>query len=180
MRGCGGLSNKLSVKPYLVFTFLAVITLIIQGSFFSFIFVRSMVPDLLLIIVVCLAFVWGEKRGIVLGLICGFLQDIFFGPAIGFFTLAKMSAAFFSGFSSREIYKDQLIGPLLTVFLATFIHEFIVYFLVGLFFENDFSFFFALDRLFLPRAFYHLALTAMIYPLLYRAEQKNFFDPSFR
>lgn len=174
------MGHKLSIKPYLVFSFLAVITLVLEGSFFSFIFVRSMVPDLLLIIVVCLAFVWGEKKGIVLGLISGFCQDIFFGPAIGFFTLAKMIAAFFSDFSSQEIYKDQIIGPMLTVFLATFIHEFIVYFLVGLFWENDISFFFALDQLFLPRALYHLVLTALIYPLLYRAEQKNFFNPSFR
>ncbi len=172
--------DKLSLKPYIVFTFLAIITLIIEGSFFSVLFIRSMVPDLLLIIVVCLAFLWGEKKGIVLGLICGFLQDLFFGPAIGFFTLAKMTAAYFSGLSSREIYKDQIVGPMMTVFLATFVHEFIVFFLVELFWENDFSFFFALDQIFLPRAIYHLVLTVMIYPLLYRAEQKKFFNPSFR
>jgi len=172
--------DKLSIKPYFVFTFLAIITLVIEGSFFSVLFIRSMVPDLLLIIVVCLAFLWGEKKGIVLGLICGFFQDLFFGPAIGFFTLAKMTAAYFSGLSSREIYKDQIVGPMMTVFLATFVHEFIVFFLVGLFWENDFSFFFALDQIFLPRALYHLVLTVMIYPLLYRAEQKKFFNPSFR
>ena len=134
-----------------------------------------MVPDLLLIFVICLAFLWGEKKGIVLGLICGFLQDLFFGPAIGLFTLAKMTAAYFSGLSSREIYKDQIVGPMLTVFLSTFVHEFIVFFLVGLFWGNKFSFFFALDQIFLPRALYHLVLTVMIYPLLYRAEQKNLF-----
>jgi rod shape-determining protein MreD len=169
--------NKLSLKPYFIFIFFAIIILLVEGSYLSFVFFRSMVPDLLLIFVVCLAFLWGEKKGIVLGLICGFLQDLFFGPAIGFFTLAKMAAACFSGLSSREIYKDQIIGPMLTVFLSTFVHEFVVFSLVGLFWGNRFSFFFALDQIFLPRALYHLVLTIMIYPLLYRAEQNNLFSP---
>ena len=171
------LPNKLSLKPYLVFIVLAIIILLAEGSYFSFIFFRSMVPDLLLIFVVCLSFLWGEKKGVILGLICGFLQDLFFGPAIGFFTLAKMAAAYFSGLSSREIYKDQIIGPMLTVFLSTFVHEFAVFFLVGLFWGNRFTFFFALDQVFLPRALYHLVLTIIIYPLLYLAEQNNLFSP---
>lgn len=171
------LGNKLPFKAFFVLFILICFTLIIEGSFFSFIFARSMVPDLLLIIVVCLAFLWGEKKGIALGLICGFLQDLFYGPAIGFFSLAKMISAYFSGLSSREIYKDQIFGPMLTVFLATFVHEFIVYFLVELFWGNKFSFFFALDQIFIPRALYHLFLTLMIYPLLYRAEQKSYFYP---
>ncbi|HHU75314.1 MAG TPA: rod shape-determining protein MreD [Firmicutes bacterium] len=170
-------SDKLSLKAYLVFIFFAVIILLIEGSFFSFLFSRGTIPDLLLIFVVCLAFLWGEKKGIVLGLIGGFLQDLFFGPAIGFFTLAKMAAACFSGFSSREIYKDQVIGPMLTVFLSTFVHEFVVFSLVGIFWGNRFSFFFALDQIFLPKALYHLVLTILIYPLLYQAEQRRFFSP---
>jgi rod shape-determining protein MreD len=138
--------------------------------------VGGLIPDLLLITVVCLAFLWGEKKAIVLGLICGFLQDLFYGPAIGFFTFAKILAAYFSGVSSREIYKDQIVGPLLTVFLATFIHEFVVFFLLWLTGWSKFSFFYALDQVFLPRALYHLALTLLIYPLLYRAEKINFFN----
>ena len=174
------MEEKISLKPYIIFTFLAIIVLLFEGSFLPLVFSGSMFPDFLLIIVICLAFLWGDKKAIVLGAICGFFQDLFFGPAIGFFTLAKVLAAYFSGLTSKEIYKDQIIGPMLTVFLATFLHEFVVYFLQWIFWGNKFSFFYALDRVFLPRAIYHLALTALIYPLLYRAEKISFFNPFFR
>jgi len=170
------LEEKFSFKPYIIFTLLSIIILLFEGSFLSIVFVGGMIPDLLLIVVVCLAFLWGEKKAIVLGLICGFLQDLFFGPAIGFFTFAKILSAYFSGISSREIYKDQIVGPMLTVFLATFVHEFIVFFLLWVTGWSKISFFYALDQVFLPRALYHLALTLLIYPLIYRAEKIQFFN----
>jgi rod shape-determining protein MreD len=169
------LSNKSQISGYLVFIFLTVIVLVIQGSFLSFYFTRGKTPDLLLIVVVCLAFLWGEKRGIVIGIIAGFLQDIFYGPALGFFVLAKMLAAYLAGLTSSEVYKDQIIGPMITVFMATFVHEFIVYFLLTFFWEPGTGFIYALAALFLPRAIYHFVLTLFFYPLLYRAEQKGVF-----
>jgi rod shape-determining protein MreD len=150
-----------------------IVFLVLQGSFLPFYFVQRVAPDLLLIFVVCLAFLWGENRGIVVGVTAGLLQDIFYGPSLGFYALAKMLVAYLAGLTSREVYKDQLIGPMITVFMATFAHEFIVYFLLSFFWGNRIGFFYALEALFLPKAVYHFFLTIIFYPLLYRAEQKR-------
>lgn len=165
---------------YPLFIFMTILILIFQGSFLSFFFVEGSIPDLLLIVILCLAFLGGEKRGILTGIIAGFCQDIIFGPAIGVFTLAKMLSSFLAGLAAREIYRDQIIGPALTVFLLTFFHEIIIFFLVGLLGESSLKFSFALKSLFFPRAVYHFILTIPIYPLLYRAEQKNFFYPLWK
>jgi rod shape-determining protein MreD len=130
--------------------------------------------------VVCLAFLWSEKRAIMVGIIAGFIQDVLFGPAIGFFCLAKMIAALLAGLASHEIYRDQIIGPMLTVFFVTFVHEIIIFYLTGFFWGNTFTFYVALEKLFLPKAIYHFVLTMLFYPLFYRAEQKKFFYPSFK
>jgi rod shape-determining protein MreD len=175
------LENKFHLIFYPAFIFVTILILIFQGSFLSFFFAGGSIPDLLLIIVLCLTFLGGEKRGMLIGIIAGFLQDIIFGPALGFFSLAKMLSAFLAGLASREIYRDQIIGPALTVFLITFFHEMIIFLLVGLFWGgNNYNFYYALKNLFLPRALYHFILTIPIYPLLYRAEQKNFFYPFFK
>jgi rod shape-determining protein MreD len=154
--------------------------MVIQGSLMTFFIVSGVIPDLLLIMVVCLAFIWGDKRAIMIGIIAGFIQDVFWGPAIGFFCLAKMIAALLAGLASHEIYRDQIIGPMITVFFVTFVHEIIVFSLTGFFWGNTFSFYFALEKFFLPRAVYHFILTMFLYPLFYRAEQHNFFYPSFK
>ncbi len=165
---------------YLILIFITVITLLIQGSLLSFFIKEGIIPDLLLITVVCLAFLWGEKRAFVAGLIAGLIQDILFGPAIGLFCIAKMLAALIAGLISHEIYRDQIIGPMLTVFFVTFVHEIVIFLLTAFFWGNTMNFFVALETLFLPKAIYHFALTLLFYPLFYRAEQNNFFNPSFK
>lgn len=158
---------------------MAVLILIFQGSFLSFFFTGGSPPDLLLIVVLCLAFFGGEKRGLVIGLIAGFCQDVIFGPAIGVFTLAKMLSAFLAGLAAREIYKDQIIGPALTVFFLTFLHEIIIFLLIALWGGGTPQANLALHSFF-PRALGHFFLTLPLYPLLYRAEQKNFFYPLWK
>ena len=170
------MENRFHLIFYPFFIFMAILILVFQGSFLSFFFVKGSTPDLLLIVVLCFAFFSGENKGLVLGLIAGFCQDIIFGPSIGIFTLAKMLSAFLTGLAAREIYKDQIVGPALVVFFITFLHETIIFLMIASWGGNSPQFILAL-RSFLPRAVVHLVLTIPIYPLLYRAGQKNFFYP---
>ena len=120
------LNNKSHTVSYLIVIFIFIIIIVLQGSFLSFFLDGDNVPDLLLVAVICLVFLWGENRGLLVGLIAGLLQDLFFGPALGFYTVE--GACGYPGWSGiREIYRDQIIGPMITVFFATFLHEIIVF-----------------------------------------------------
>ncbi len=171
---------KFSIVPYLIISFVSVLILVLQGSFIAFFLIDGIMPDLLLILVICLAFLWGEKRGVAVGFIAGMLQDIFFGPALGFFTLSKLIPAYLAGLVSREIYTDQVIGPMLAVFFGTILHEMISFFLVGFFWGHEFPMEYYMETLFLPQAIYNLILTLLIYPLIYKADQHKIFNPSFK
>ncbi len=172
--------TKNYIVPYLIISFVSVLILVLQGSFMAFFLFDGIMPDLLLILVICLAFLWGEKRGVAVGFIAGMLQDVFFGPALGFFTLSKIIPAYLAGRVSREIYTDQVIGPMLAVFLGTILHEIITFFLVGFFWGHEFPMEYYMENRFLPKAIYNFVLTLMIYPLIYRADQHNLFNPSFK
>lgn len=174
------MEGKFHLLFYPFFTIMAVLILVFQGSFLSFFFEGGSMPDLLLIVILCLAFLRGEKMGLFTGMIAGFWQDIIFGPAIGVFILAKMFSAFLAGLAAREVYRDQIIGPALLVFLLTFIHEVIVFLFASFLGGNNMQFPFAIKNLFFPKAVYHFLLTLPLYPLLYRAEQKNIFYPLWK
>lgn len=170
-----GLNGKKTFSLYLIVCLLSILLLLIEGSLLAHFFGGSDMPDLLLVMVICLSFIQGERKGMVLGLLAGLLQDLLFGPAIGFFGLAKMVTAYLVGLASREIYKDHLFGLMVIVFIATFVHEFIVIFLGLLFLDGAGSFFYLTDILFLEKTVYHLLLAAAVYLLLYRAERHGFF-----
>lgn len=145
-----------------------VFALLIEGSVFSFFMLKKALPDIYLVMVVSLGFILDERRGAVIGLCAGLLQDIIFSSALGFFALAKMVLGYGAGLLGREFYREQLLAPTLLVFAATLFHEFLLYFLVSRLMNSGVSVEWSLSRLFIPKAFYNMALTLLIYPLFFR------------
>lgn len=145
-----------------------IFALLLEGSVFSFFMLEKALPDIFLVMVVSLGFILDERRGALIGLCAGLLQDIIFSSALGFFALAKMMLGYGAGLLGRELYREQLLAPTLLVFMATLTHEFLLYFLVSRFMSFGLSVEWSLSRLFIPKAFYNMALTLLIYPLFFR------------
>jgi rod shape-determining protein MreD len=145
-----------------------VFALLVEGSVFSFFMLEKALPDIFLVMVISLGFILGERRGAIVGLCAGLLQDVIFSSALGFFALAKMLLGYGSGLLGRELYREQLLAPVLLVFVGTLTHEFILYFLVSQFMGFGLPVEWSLSRLFIPKAFYNMALALLIYPLFFR------------
>ncbi len=145
-----------------------ILALLVEGSVFSFFMLKKALPDIYLVMVVSLGFILDERRGAAIGLCAGLLQDIIFSSALGFFALAKMILGYGAGLLGREFYREQLLAPTLLVFAATLLHEFLLYFLVSRLMNLGFPVEWSLSRLFIPKAFYNMALTLLIYPLFFR------------
>lgn len=161
---------------YAVLMFLFFLVLIIEGSLLAFFFVGQTLPDVLLVLVIAAGFLLGEKRGALIGLGGGLMQDILFGSALGYFGLSKMILGIGAGLAGREIYREKLIGPVMLVFVGTIIHEFIIFFLMNQFTPLSVMVEWDLTRLFLPRAFFNLAVTVPMYPcLLWAFKRWNWF-----
>ena len=165
------LNNKIYIKSYLIAAFLAALFVVIEGSIIALLFAGEVKPDLHLVLAVSLAFLWHETKGTISAIIIGLFQDILLGPALGFYSLSKMLSAVIVAQISREMYKEQVIGPMIIVFFITFFHESVTFFISSAFWGNEISYFYALERIFLLKALYHLLLTLFIYPLLYYADQ---------
>lgn len=145
-----------------------ILALLIEGSVFSFFILEKALPDIFLVLVVSLGFILDERRGAVIGLCAGLLQDVIFSSALGYFALAKMVLGYGAGLMGRELYREQLMAPAVLVFAATLTHELILYLLVNWLMSSGLPAEWSLSRLFIPKAFYNTAFTLLIYPLFYR------------
>ena len=151
------------------------LTLILQGSLYPFLNLGRGQPDLVLILVVCFSILWGSKRGAVIGVTAGFLQDILYGHALGLFALTKMLTGYFSGFTEKNIYKDFVLGPMIIAFVLTFLHEGLVFvFSTEIMYLPLIN---VLNESIFPRALYHFCLTPFAYLFLYFVNKKDFFYP---
>lgn len=165
---------------YLVVSLGFILALLIESSIFSFFMLEKASPDLFLVMVISLGFILGERRGAIIGLCAGLLQDVIFGSALGFFALAKMLLGYGAGLLGRELYQEQLFAPVLLVFVGTLAHEFVLYFLVSQFIGRGMPVEWSLSRLFIPKAFYNMGLTLLIYPILFRfSRSKKFLGFNF-
>jgi rod shape-determining protein MreD len=145
-----------------------IFALLLEGSVFSFFMLEKALPDIFLVMVVLLGFILDERRGAIIGLCAGLLQDVIFSSALGFFALAKMILGYGAGLLGRELYREQLLAPVLLVFVATLTHEILLYFLVSQFVGFGFPVEWSFSRLFIPKAFYNTVLALLLYPFFFR------------
>ena len=64
-----------------------VISYILQTSVFSNFRLADVVPDVMMILTVSMAFISGKRAGALSGFVCGFIIDCTYGPLIGLFAL---------------------------------------------------------------------------------------------
>lgn len=90
-----------------------------QSSLLPFIAFRGVSADLLLLLVVSVAFLRGAKMGALVGFLAGLLQDLATGTFFGVDIFAKMVIGYGCGYFSRRLFKEQMMLPLMAVVAAT-------------------------------------------------------------
>ncbi|NLM52018.1 MAG: rod shape-determining protein MreD [Firmicutes bacterium] len=166
---------------YLITFVLFVVSLAIEGSVFALAGPDGVHPDPLLVVVVALAVLAGMRKGAVLGLCAGLLQDIIFGAPLGFFAAVKLPVGALAGLIAEDIYKDFILAPMLLVAFFTLSGDVFIYFLAKLFdVPIVFSLRAYLQNYILPRMLMHFFLMGLLYPFLYRAhKRKLLFEESY-
>lgn len=84
-------------------------------------------PNLLIIFVVTIALLRGNKEGAILGFYCGFLLDIFFSNMIGVYSLLYTYIGYLCGYLHHVFYKESIVIPLVVIGVVDFILNFILY-----------------------------------------------------
>ena len=152
----------------IVYALLLILAVILQETWIPLWSVAGATPDLLILFVVFTGLISGSMAGLLAGAGVGLLLDLLSGQYIGLSVLSMAVAGFATPLVCTHFYyKQKYIVPLVSVLFAT-VAEGFLYCLFSKFTSLSLPVFSTLWYFFLPRALYNMALTPLLYWLVYR------------
>jgi rod shape-determining protein MreD len=129
----------------------------------------GVVPDLVLVLVICYALLNGPKKGFLFGALAGFFVDIFSGGLIGLEMLTKTGAGYLAGLLEKKIFKESLFVPTVNVFAGTILVE-SAHLLLQMVFNSNYHLGWTLLVAVLPLAFYNALCAPVVHLFLLRID----------
>ena len=139
---------------------------VLDHSAFPFFYIFPVSPNLLLIIVFTIAFVYGEREGLLYGLLAGLLMDTFYSGPFGYYTLIFIWIGFVNGLFTRYYYEDYIVLPISLCILNEVFYS--IYLMVLKYLtQGSLNIGFAIKRLIMPEVVLTVLFTLILYrPLL--------------
>ena len=143
-----------------------VICYLLQTSLFSYFRIAGTVPDCILILVIFIAYTYGQKRAVITAFFAGILLDILSSEIIGLSAIIYMIIGFCAGYANKIYDRHDFITPNVIVFFGEFLFTVIYYILTFLLMGKSNMGIYFLGTM-LPKIIYTLVISLVLYPLLY-------------
>lgn len=138
--------------------------LIIQTTVLDGLRIFGVMPNLLLVAVICYSLITSDVKGLAFGAVCGLLLDITGGRIIGINTILCTYASFCCVWMCDKLYNNNEIIATIFAFIITFVYSIIVYFFNFIIWgESDILF--VLLRKIIPEMIYNGVLAIFVYPI---------------
>lgn len=138
---------------------------ILQTSVLTGLSINNVVPDLLMIVVVAIAYIKGSNAGIIYGFFAGILMDLTYGNLLGYFALIYMFCGFFCGVAQRFYRKDDNITPLILCASSVFLSQSVLY-VTEFMLRGRLEYGFYFVNIILPKMIYTVLVAALLYKLI--------------
>jgi rod shape-determining protein MreD len=139
----------------------------------------GVVPNLLFLVVVTLAFLEGPVAGSVGGFVGGLLFDLLGASVVGPYALVFCLVGYLAGLLQANLFAEGWLLPVTIVFVAGLGAE-IAYGTIMVVLDVGMPFWWAFLRIMLPGAVYNTALAVLLYPVLARVLRQDRSMRSFR
>lgn len=138
---------------------------ILQTSVLTGLSINNVVPDLLMIVVVAIAYIKGSNAGIIYGFFAGILMDLTYGNLLGYFALIYMFCGFFCGVAQRFYRKDDNITPLILCASSIFLSQSVLY-VTEFMLRGRLEYGFYFVNIILPKMIYTVLAATLLYKLI--------------
>lgn len=98
-----------------ILVLVSIILLIIDNSLMPYFKIMDSYPSLLFIFAVAYSMINGREEGIIIGILSGLLQDIFFANAFGVNSLLNMLICLIAAIIGENIYKEKKFIPVISM-----------------------------------------------------------------
>ncbi|MBE6046864.1 MAG: rod shape-determining protein MreD [Clostridium sp.] len=107
------------MKNRIILILISIILLVLDNTFSPFIAIGGAWPNFLFVFSIAYSIINGKKEGIIIGVVAGLLQDIFFCQCFGVNALVNMISCFVAGKIGDGIWREKKLIPIITMFVAT-------------------------------------------------------------
>lgn len=157
-----GKFSKILIHVLIIF-----LAFFIQTSIFPLIPFFAASPNLLLIITFSYGLLYGEDIGIITGIFCGFLCDMYFNGDFGFYILIYSVIGFANGVLNESFFDNSITLPMILSLVNGFAYNayiYVTHFLV----RRKFDIPYYVLNIIIPSVLFTLIATVLIYKLLYK------------
>lgn len=124
----------------------------------------GVVPDCLLILVICQGYSRGKIKGAVTGVLCGLLCDLCYGEIIGSTAIIYLVVGYLAGFANRIYDETDYTFPLVFTGVGEFVYN-LIYFILFFTLSGKQHFGFYMYRIIVPRMIYTILVSVVLYRL---------------
>ena len=150
----------------ILFVLLQILVLyLLQTSVFTSIALAGVVPNLLLILVVSVAYMRGRIPAMLTGFICGLTIDFSYCSFVGLFALIYLAIGYLAGFAHRIYDENDYTIPLILVGVSELLYN-LLYYLFFYFLQGKLNIGFYMVRYMFPRVIYTVLIAILLYKLL--------------
>ncbi len=137
---------------------------IAQTVFLDIIAIAGVTPDLVLLVLVCLAQRQGPINGQLTGLCAGLIEDFTSLSPLGFHSLLRLTIGFVSGLTHNKMFVDPIFVPIILVAAATVFKWLFAALIAGVFGVDMAAIVFS--RVFFIELGYNAVLAPVVFALL--------------
>lgn len=142
-----------------------IVTFILQATLVPHFKVFGVQPDLILIVVVIIAFLTDPFVGSVTGFVGGLLEDLISTRVMGLNALSKTIVGYLGGLVKKTIFAEPTILLALAIFIATLLDQ-SIYIGVSYLLGHELPLSTALLRIILPTSLYNSLISPFVYLFL--------------
>lgn len=153
---------------------ISILLLVLDNTLLPFFSIKSVYPSLLFIFAISYSILNGKKEAVIIGVISGILQDIYFFNGFGVNCLVNMFCCLLAGIIGEGIWKDKKLIPVLTMFITTIL-KFLGIYLIFHFFNIEIELFKSIYV-----GLYNSAIMYLTYKLVILFSQKEFKKGTWR
>lgn len=159
------------MKRFFLIGVLILTCFLLQCTVFHALSFGGIIPNLLVILTSSYGFMGGKKNGLITGVFCGLLLDIFFGEVIGFYSLIYMYIGYINGCFSKVFFPEDIKLPLCLISASDFVYNISCYCLLFLL-RSRFQIGYYFMNIILPEMIYTVGISLILYPLILKIDQK--------
>jgi len=109
------------MKKAVYLILITILLLILDNTLITFFAINHIYPSLLFVFIISYSIINDPIEGIVLGVLAGLLQDLYFFNGIGINMVSNLITCYLASQIGKGIFKDKSIIPIVSTFFLSFL-----------------------------------------------------------